>query len=215
MPRVIKHPDIRRSELLDLAFDLFLRRGYEEASLNDLIAESGLSKGAFYHYFSSKDRLLDALAQRIAQQRLAQLQTVFEASKDDPLVRLNRGLARSAELKIENAEIAGQAFGPRLSSGPKMQRSFSGLMSPGKPHSLLCLHEPLRMVLPPADSRRWIPRVLRRCCNNSCLDRTRSWLAGSMLRPPRSAERRPIACKSGSIYMVSRSPRCWGFRMRV
>jgi Bacterial regulatory proteins, tetR family len=61
MPRVIKHPDLRRSEILDQAIALFLSRGYDTTSLNDIIAEAGISKGAFYHYFPSKEALIAAL----------------------------------------------------------------------------------------------------------------------------------------------------------
>jgi TetR/AcrR family transcriptional regulator, cholesterol catabolism regulator len=49
MPRVIKYPDIRRAEILDRALALFLQHGYDNISLNDLIANAGISKGAFYH----------------------------------------------------------------------------------------------------------------------------------------------------------------------
>jgi TetR/AcrR family transcriptional regulator, cholesterol catabolism regulator len=49
MLRVIKDPDIRRAELLDRASPLFARHGYDNVSLNDLIADAGVSKGAFYH----------------------------------------------------------------------------------------------------------------------------------------------------------------------
>ncbi len=54
MPRIVKHPEVRRAEILDCAQALFLARGYDQASLNDVIAEAGLSKGAFYHYFASR-----------------------------------------------------------------------------------------------------------------------------------------------------------------
>lgn len=43
MPRVIKHPDVRRSEILDWAQRGFLSRGCDNASLNDeVIAEAGV-----------------------------------------------------------------------------------------------------------------------------------------------------------------------------
>lgn len=42
MPRVVKHPAIRRAELLDRAAGLFLRHGYDNVSLNDLIADAGV-----------------------------------------------------------------------------------------------------------------------------------------------------------------------------
>ena len=46
MPRIIKHPELRREELLDHAQALFLTHGYDKASLNDVIAAAGISKGA-------------------------------------------------------------------------------------------------------------------------------------------------------------------------
>jgi TetR/AcrR family transcriptional regulator, cholesterol catabolism regulator len=68
MPRVIKHPDIRRAELLDRAFASFVERGYDNVSLNHLISDAGVSKGAFYHWFPSKDALITALADRSARE---------------------------------------------------------------------------------------------------------------------------------------------------
>lgn len=55
MPRVIKHPEVRRAEFLDHAEALLLSNGYDSVSLNDVIAAAGASKGAFYHWFPSKE----------------------------------------------------------------------------------------------------------------------------------------------------------------
>lgn len=103
MPRVIKHPEVRRAEILDCAQALFLTRGYDQASLNDVIAEAGLSKGAFYHYFSSKEDLLAALAERLAAAALASIRDVLEQPGLDALTRLNALMARLRQNKIENA----------------------------------------------------------------------------------------------------------------
>lgn len=100
MPRVVKHPELRRTELLDLAMTLFLERGYERVSLNDLIATSGMSKGAFYHYFSSKEALVSALAARSADQAFEALRPVFEAQGRGALERLNSGLRAGYEVKM-------------------------------------------------------------------------------------------------------------------
>jgi AcrR family transcriptional regulator len=103
VPRVVKHPELRRAELLDCAQSLFLARGYDNASLNDIIAEAGVSKGAFYHYYPSKEALLEALAERFARQALAQVQDVLDDPGLDALARLNAFMARSRQKKIENA----------------------------------------------------------------------------------------------------------------
>jgi AcrR family transcriptional regulator len=109
MPRIIKHPELRRSQILDCAQVLFLERGYDNASLNEVIATTGLSKGAFYHYFASKEALLEALAERFAQHALAQIQSA-DTSGLDALSRLNAFLARGRQNKMENAEVAWGLF---------------------------------------------------------------------------------------------------------
>ncbi|MEO1436565.1 MAG: TetR/AcrR family transcriptional regulator, partial [Bacteroidota bacterium] len=43
-----------KKRIIDTAFQLFLKQGYKGVSLNDIIANSGLSKGAIYHHFKSK-----------------------------------------------------------------------------------------------------------------------------------------------------------------
>ena len=89
MPRVIKHPDIRRAELLDRATSLFLQHGYDNVSLNDLIADAGVSKGAFYHWFPSKDALIAALTERSARQAFAAVEQALTVCGSDALDRLN------------------------------------------------------------------------------------------------------------------------------
>lgn len=49
-----------RDALLLIAFRLFLQKGYEQTSMRDLVDASGLSKGAFHHYFPRKADLLTA-----------------------------------------------------------------------------------------------------------------------------------------------------------
>lgn len=110
MPRIVKHPEVRREELLDHAQALFLTRGYDRASLNDVIATAGISKGAFYHYFPSKEALLEALAERFARQALAGVQEIVDDPDLDPLGRLNALLATSRQAKIETAPQAWALF---------------------------------------------------------------------------------------------------------
>lgn len=53
-----------RDALLATAFRLFLTKGYEQTSMQDLARASGLSKGAFHHYFPRKQDLLEACLER-------------------------------------------------------------------------------------------------------------------------------------------------------
>ncbi len=46
-----------RDHILTIAFKLFFKKGFKEVTMSELVKASGLSKGAFYHYFSSKEAL--------------------------------------------------------------------------------------------------------------------------------------------------------------
>src|SRR3954469_8380359 len=50
-----------RDELLTAALQVFARRGYREAGVDEIAAEAGYSKGALYWHFSGKEELLMAL----------------------------------------------------------------------------------------------------------------------------------------------------------
>jgi AcrR family transcriptional regulator len=63
MPKVTQaHVDARRTQILDAARVCFARRGFHGTTIQDVIEESGLSAGAIYNYFSSKDELVEAIA---------------------------------------------------------------------------------------------------------------------------------------------------------
>ncbi|MEU6829047.1 TetR/AcrR family transcriptional regulator [Nocardia beijingensis] len=63
MPRVTEeHLERRRQQIMDAARRCFARKGFYETSMQDVFTESGLSAGAVYRYFKSKDELITALA---------------------------------------------------------------------------------------------------------------------------------------------------------
>lgn len=112
MPRIVKHPDTRRAEFIDHAEALFLRDGYERVSLNEVIAAAGASKGAFYHWFPSKEALLEALAERFARNILAAAQEKGEVDRTTALNRLNGILARARRYKLDVADQRPSVLGP-------------------------------------------------------------------------------------------------------
>lgn len=59
--RTIKDPEVRRSEILDAAERLFGAKGFEKATVIDILDAAGIAKGTFYYYFKSKEEVLDAL----------------------------------------------------------------------------------------------------------------------------------------------------------
>ena len=51
----------RRTQILNAAMRLFVVKGYSDTTVDDIVKKSGLSKGAIYHYFKSKNELFFAL----------------------------------------------------------------------------------------------------------------------------------------------------------
>jgi AcrR family transcriptional regulator len=62
--RVTKDPDVRRDELLDIAFQLCRSEGFDTMSVEQVTRAAGVAKGTFYHYFASKDAMLEELVRR-------------------------------------------------------------------------------------------------------------------------------------------------------
>jgi len=59
--------DERTSQIITAAEDVFTKKGFAEARMDDIAEETGLSKGTLYNYFKSKDDLIIAILDRIFQ----------------------------------------------------------------------------------------------------------------------------------------------------
>ncbi|MBI0578622.1 TetR/AcrR family transcriptional regulator [Neobacillus cucumis] len=59
MPPIVSdaHKENRKKEILNSAFVCFAKKGFQEATINDIVEHSGISKGAIYNYFKSKDEI--------------------------------------------------------------------------------------------------------------------------------------------------------------
>lgn len=59
-----KYPEQTRQKILDVAFRLFSEKGYDHTTIQDIVDGLGMSKGAVYHHFTSKEDILDHLYDR-------------------------------------------------------------------------------------------------------------------------------------------------------
>src|SRR4051794_7090853 len=96
---------LRRNEFLDVAQRLLETKGYEQMSIQDVLSATGVSKGAFYHYFQSKQAVLEAVVERLADQTAAVLAPVADDSGPDALEKLRRFFAALAGWKLQRQEL--------------------------------------------------------------------------------------------------------------
>lgn len=107
---VKKSADVRRGELLDAARALFFTKGYEATTVADIMERAGVSKGGFYHHFTAKDDLLEALGESMAAESVARLQPALEQDGLDAVARMNAVLADARQLKVKDAAAIRAAF---------------------------------------------------------------------------------------------------------
>lgn len=105
MVRIIKDYDARRAEILQKAQQLFLSQGYEKTPINDILQALGISKGTFYHYFKSKEELLDAIIEEMTRGRLVVAEAILNDSSLTALEKINRFFADSRAFKYEHRAL--------------------------------------------------------------------------------------------------------------
>jgi AcrR family transcriptional regulator len=85
---VTPRPDVseeRREQIIAAAMKVFARRGFHAARMDDIVKESGLSKGALYWYFKSKDDIIASIMERFIDREIAGMERALE--QDAPVVQ--------------------------------------------------------------------------------------------------------------------------------
>jgi TetR/AcrR family transcriptional regulator, transcriptional repressor for nem operon len=90
MSRIVKEEEYtaRRNQILDAALQLVYSKGYEKMTIQDILDELQISKGAFYHYFHSKADVLEALVERLVVEQVEPL--LLSAVHDPHLTALEK-----------------------------------------------------------------------------------------------------------------------------
>lgn len=99
----MKKGERRKQDLINIAYRMFIEKGYENTSVDDIIIEAGIAKGTYYYYFESKEATLEAViemmiekAENIAKaalmnpvpipQKLASVVYAFQPNKDEIVI---------------------------------------------------------------------------------------------------------------------------------
>lgn len=82
--------DERKVQIINAAEDVFTKKGFDDARMDDIAEETGLSKGTLYLYFKSKDDLIIAILDRMMQREFRQLEDLNqgELSATDTIWKL-------------------------------------------------------------------------------------------------------------------------------
>lgn len=83
--KTVKEGEVRRREILVAARELFVRKGYEQTSVNDILRVVDIAKGTFYYYFASKEEVLEAIILDIVEEGARRAEKILK-DKSIPLV---------------------------------------------------------------------------------------------------------------------------------
>ena len=96
---------VRRDAYLDVAQRLVETKGYEAMSIQDVLDALEVSKGAFYHYFDSKQALLEAVVERFADGAMGRMAPILSDPNLSALEKLERVFAGIAGWKAERKDL--------------------------------------------------------------------------------------------------------------
>ena len=90
-----------KGRIISAAWKLFYEQGYEETTVEDIVFESGTSKGSFYHYFDGKDALMGTLAY-VLDEKYEELKPTLDPEREaiETLVYINHGLYAMIESSV-------------------------------------------------------------------------------------------------------------------
>ena len=112
MVRTVKNPETRKAEIIKTARQLFQTRDYDKTTMQDVMVELGIAKGTIYYYFKSKEDLLDAVIDQMADEAVDRMQQVVDHASGNALERFQQLIA-AGNIAEENPEIMEQLHNPR------------------------------------------------------------------------------------------------------
>lgn len=77
--RIIKK-EIRKKELLNIAYKLFMTKGYENTSVDEIIAEAKIAKGTYYYYFESKEETLEKVIEMMIEEECKKANEILQSN---------------------------------------------------------------------------------------------------------------------------------------
>lgn len=150
MKRIVKKPTERRAEIIKTARDLFLAKDYEKTTMQDCMNCLGIAKGTIYHYFKSKEELLEAVVEDIVNQHLEKLQTLIKKTKGNALQKIQALVEGGSKIGSTSIleqlhEKGNEALHTRLLVAALMKQApiYAQLIQQGCEEGIFQTHAPL------------------------------------------------------------------------
>ncbi|RKW45267.1 MAG: TetR/AcrR family transcriptional regulator [Lachnospiraceae bacterium] len=66
----------KKEQILDMAFSLFIEKGYDNTSISDILSKLDIARGTLYYHFESKEAIMDAIIERSAKSIVEEAQSI-------------------------------------------------------------------------------------------------------------------------------------------
>jgi AcrR family transcriptional regulator len=96
---------VRRDAFLDVGEQLMRTRGWEQVTVQDILDAAGASRGAFYHYFDSREALLEAVIQRMTDAGIALIEPIVEDPRLLAPAKLQAVFSTAGRWKTERSDV--------------------------------------------------------------------------------------------------------------
>ena len=153
----MKKGEKRKQELLQIAYRMFISRGYENTSVDEIIEEAGIAKGTFYYYFETKEQLLEEVIGMMIDRETEAAGQVLKA--EIPVTQKIAGIISSFRPTQEETPIEGALMQPEnIVMHEKIRKKIveaaipllSGVVEEGIAQGVFscdCIPERVRMLL--------------------------------------------------------------------
>lgn len=116
-----KYPEQTQERIVDASVKLFIEKGYEQTTIQDILDALNLSKGGLYHHFKSKEEILEAVKQKRAQYAADMLYDLIENTKatnaKEKMRKILYQLGTSTQTHSFDAILASQSNNPHFVMG--------------------------------------------------------------------------------------------------
>lgn len=151
MVRTVKKAEERKQEIVEAAKRLFNSKGYDATSMQDVMEDVGIAKGTIYHYFKSKDELLQAVVEFIVDAEIEKKKALLLETHGTALERFKvliaAGSAADREQEVlqelHNANNTGMHIRLLAATLVKEAELYAGLIQQGCDEGIFHTDSPL------------------------------------------------------------------------